>query len=296
MGSTGRPRSPHRQGTVHVEEVAEQRDDQQLRICVDRVVPDRYQPARAATHKAYVRSALEQERLPPGVRARGAVPLPTLVAGSKPLPAVRAAIITMKMWQNGQHVRCRFLDGEAAWQTRVIANARLWEQYANITFDFGTDADAEVRISFFADSGSWSALGTDALVEGYFPKYQPTMNFGWLRGDTSDNEYERVVVHEFGHALGLIHEHQNPTETLQWDAAAVYRVFSGPPNYWTKDEIDQNILKRYSPAGLVTTAFDPQSIMLYQFDASLFLNHVGTPNNTTMSDKDKELIGQMYPR
>lgn len=33
------------------------------------------------------------------------------------------------------------------------------------------------------------------------------MHFGWLRDDTDDVEWRRVVVHEFGHALGAIHEH-----------------------------------------------------------------------------------------
>ena len=59
------------------------------------------------------------------------------------------------------------------------------------------------NIPMLADPGSWSAVGTDALIERYFPPYQPTMNFGWLKDDTDDQEYERVVVHEFGHVLGF---------------------------------------------------------------------------------------------
>jgi serralysin len=39
---------------------------------------------------------------------------------------------------------------------------------------------------------------------------KPTMNYGWMTPDSSDDEVHRVVAHEFGHALGLIHEHQNP--------------------------------------------------------------------------------------
>jgi len=104
-----------------------------------------------------------------------------------------------------------------------------------------------------------------------------------------------VVVHEFGHALGCIHEHQSPTEDLKWNADAVYQAFSGPPNYWSKDEIDHNILQKYSPEGISATSFDTDSIMLYQFDGSLFTDGVGTPLNTHLSDKDKGMIAQMYP-
>jgi len=43
------------------------------------------------------------------------------------------------------------------------------------------------------------------------------MNYGWLRDDTQDEEYSRVVLHEFGHALGCIHEHQQPKFGRVWD-------------------------------------------------------------------------------
>jgi len=38
------------------------------------------------------------------------------------------------------------------------------------------------------------------------------------------------------------------------------------------------------------------SIMLYQFDGSLFKDGKGTPLNTQLSDQDKTMIAQMYPK
>jgi hypothetical protein len=210
-------------------------------------------------------------------------------------PALRMAIPVLKKWPNGTEVKCRFLDGSQTQRKRVEAKAHDWEQYANVKFKFVPTGSAEVRISFSADPGSWSALGTDALNTTYFPLHEPTMNYGWLEDDTEEVEYGRVVWHEFGHALAAIHEHQQPAARLEWNVDEVYRVFSGPPNYWSRQDIDHNVLGRYSKEHMNWSAFDKASIMLYHFPGSLFLSGTGTPMNTELSKKDKQFIAKMYP-
>ena len=59
-----------------------------------------------------------------------------------------------------------------------------------------------VRVSFNPHGGAYSLVGTDCLKS----KEQSTMNLGWLDAGT--------IMHEFGHVLGMIHEHQNPRENL----------------------------------------------------------------------------------
>src|SRR5437868_14082357 len=97
----------------------------------------------------------------------------------------------------------------------------------------------------------------------------PTMNYGWLRDNTPNDEYSRVVLHEFGHALGCVHEHQSPKFTRKWNTAAVMKYFKGPPNYWSPDDIRHSVLEKYSPRGVSATRFDPKSIMLYPLDGAL---------------------------
>jgi hypothetical protein len=260
-------------------------DPDSRRICVDRVPPDATHPAAAAAHRAVAEAvALAEETPAAEIDASGVIPV------------ARLALVRLKMWESGRTLRCRFLDGDATQKENVQAKAQIWEQYANVDFQFVDSDDAEIRISFSADPGSWSAVGTDALVEAYFPKHQPTMNFGWLKADTDDEEYERVVVHEFGHALGCIHEHQSPAEGLNWNKDQVYRVFEGPPNYWTKEQIDHNIIEHYSGTQTQFTAFDPDSIMLYAFPATLFTDGKGTKSNNHLSKTDETFIAQMYPK
>lgn len=208
----------------------------------------------------------------------------------------KMALLAGKMWANGRTLGIAFLDGSPTQKRKVTQMAEMWCKYANVNLDFSAGSGADVRISFDADPGSWSAIGTDCLHTEYFKRSDPTMNFGWLKDDTDDVEYRRVVVHEFGHALGCIHEHQNPRGGIKWNTQAVYAYFSGPPNNWTKDEIDVNILDKYAVTQLNATTFDPKSIMLYAFPPQLLIGGKGTPENTDLSVGDKRYIAKMYPK
>lgn len=253
------------------------------RICFERIIPDPLDPER------HVRRALRAEMV-------------ASEAGGRKLKAEdvarvsRMALIASKRWGAGFVVRCRFLDGSAKMQKKVRTLAKEWEKHANVTLKFVAKGPAEVRISFYADDGSWSAVGRDALNTSYFPLHQPTMNFGWVRDDSEPAEDRAVVLHEFGHALGCIHEHQSPTFDRKWNRKAVLAYFKGPPNYWDEDQIESNVLAKYSPKGIKATVFDPKSIMLYSFDGQLFIDGAGPTNeNSQLSAMDRQMIRRMYP-
>src|SRR5471030_922448 len=98
------------------------------------------------------------------------------------------------------------------------------------------------------------------------------MNFGWLEDNTPDEEWRRVVVHEFGHALGCIHEHSNPVGNIQWNKPVVYQYYEGAPNNWTKEQVDSNLFAKYSANITQFTALDPNSIMMYPIPAQFTLD------------------------
>jgi hypothetical protein len=204
-----------------------------------------------------------------------------------------AALLTAKKWPEGQVLRVGFLDDDHGQAGVVAQHAVGWSKYANITFDFSGKGNPHIRISF-RYAGSWSLIGIDALDEA---ADQPTMNFGWLRPGLPVNEARAVVLHEFGHALGLIHEHQNPAGGIPWNKPAVYAALSGPPNRWDKATIDHNIFEAYARDQTQYTKVDRQSIMMYPIDPSWVTNpKYAVGFNDALSATDQTLIAQIYPR
>jgi hypothetical protein len=191
-----------------------------------------------------------------------------------------------KLWVNGSTLRIRFLDGNSQQQALVRQYAPMWCQVANLKFAFNSDADAEIRIAFNSSDGAWSYIGTDCRS---IPVNEPTMNLGW--------QEEGVILHEFGHAIGLAHEHQNPNGGIQWNEANVIHDLEGPPNNWDEATIRSNVLEHYSSNQIQGTVFDPDSIMLYAFPATWTLNGISTHENTVLSAMDKAFVAsaKMYP-
>ncbi len=248
-----------------------------IHVCVDRIIP--YEQKIKAMELAVKHNPANAPKMP------------AKLAGVSMHPA-KIALFAGKKWMNGSELAIAFMDGSKTQQQRVIEHAKQWMKYTNIGLKFGGGANAKIRISFKADPGSWSYIGTDNLG---ISKNEPTMNYGWLEDDTDDTEYNRVVVHEFGHMLGAIHEHQSPKGGIKWNLDAVYRYFGGPPNNWSKADIDFNIVHKYSIDQLNATKFDKNSIMLYSFPGELIVGGVGTQENTQLSRGDKRFIKKMYP-
>lgn len=206
----------------------------------------------------------------------------------------RAAGLRKALWDPGARIRIRFLDGDPGLRERVRMAARAWVApgMANVRFEFAETAPSDIRIAFAQGKGSWSYIGK--LCRS-IPEPKPTMNFGWLTPQSSDDAIQRVVLHEFGHALGLIHEHQNPNRPIAWNRAAVIHDLSGPPNLWNPETIAENMFKKYEPDELAATKVDPTSIMMYPIPRGWTLDGTTAGLNSALSPDDKALIRQLYP-
>jgi hypothetical protein len=200
---------------------------------------------------------------------------------------VRAIAPVGKTWMNGSTLRVRFLGGTAAQHRIVKEQAAWWSEHANLRFEFVDAADAEIRIAFDSDDGAWSYVGTDCRS---IPANEPTMNLGFMDGGTT--------AHEFGHAIGLAHEHQNPAGGIRWNEAVVIRECARSPNFWDEATTRHNILRKYNADQVKGTTFDPESIMLYFFPAEWTVNGIGTQQNEVLSTLDRQFVAgaRMYPR
>ena len=195
-------------------------------------------------------------------------------------------------WRKGSTLSVRFLGGDKAVQERVEHYAHQWEQHANIKFKFVTQGPAVLRIAFIEGAGSWSYMGTSNVLH-WFNQHAPTMNYGWLTPSTGDIEYSRVVLHEFGHALGCIHEHQHPQGGVPWDKEKAYAYYA--QNGWTPEEVDFQVFKRYNLPSTQYSQFDPQSIMMYPVPEDITVGDFSVGWNTELSETDKAFIGTIYP-
>ena len=56
------------------------------------------------------------------------------------------------------------------------------------------------------------------------------MNLGYEDNGSSTYGFRSTTIHEFGHALGLNHEHKNPSAGIKWNKPVVYSDYAAAPN------------------------------------------------------------------
>ena len=197
-------------------------------------------------------------------------------------------------WDNGTVLDVCFMNGTSNLRGAVEHHIKTWEEHANIRFRMSTSPKAPVRVSF--DSTGMTAPNQfDALLGRTCLNgnpAMPTVNLGFVPG-TPESEIRRLVLHEFGHVLGLIHEHQSPAGGIQFKPN-VYQWFKDNAG-WDASVVRSQVLTRFSQSEMLnSTSFDPHSIMCYYFPAEVA--DPGTFLNTTLSPTDIRFIGQVYPK
>lgn len=209
------------------------------------------------------------------------------------LPPESITFLKSKFWPNGSRLRVAFSGGSAAVNAKVLQYASLWSKYANIDFVDVGPADAWDILVGYSQPGYWSLIGTDSP----YARRQggPSLNLqGFDSGRVPESEWSRVVCHEFGHALGAMHEQMRPEVTARLDADACYAYFARTQG-WDRAMVDAQIL---TPLDIGTTVFSPEddtSIMMYAFPAEVTRDRRPIVGGDHINDLDGRTIGLVYP-
>lgn len=244
-------------------------------------------PTESWIHKACTAPVLSEEVLSPS--KPDADPTSIALARSKVL------------WDNGTAIKYFYLGGTEAQHKKVDLAVLEWEFFANVTISPTEDLnEAQIRISFKDDenAASWSMLGREALE--ITDVNLPTMNL-----DTIDPVSTKLtsaekskILHQFGHVLGLIHEHPDPTKEggRLLERPATYELYSrslGLP----EEHVDSKVLDIYNSGPISNyPKVDVSSIMLYPMPAQLYTEGKDVTYSARPSDLDRAYLCIVYPR
>lgn len=209
----------------------------------------------------------------------------------------KLALETGYRWLPGTKIRIAFLDGDDTLKNKVKEYANEWTQHANLHFKYVEDLEnSDVRIIFDTNKHS-SQVGTKSKN---IDATDPTMHlaksdFYYPLGGIRQKDMRQIVLHEFGHMIGCIHEHQNPSTGIQWDEDKVIAHYKAKQN-WDEKRTRFNVLDKFDKTITQYSEFDPDSIMGYWFPAELTKNDIELKRNFDLSKQDIEYIKLMYPK
>ena len=138
--------------------------------------------------------------------------------------------------------------------------------------------------------------GTEAH---HVPPTCPTMTLVRIANDTTISpDHRRMILHEFGHLLGLLDEIQNPNAKIPLRPgiragagityAYVSQIYKCPAPL-NRPITYQESLPQYRP-------FDPTSIMMVPIGKEYLTEDVSYGGASGLSTNDKEFVAHLYPK
>ena len=196
------------------------------------------------------------------------------------------------IWVKKKKLKVHFMDGDEQIQQRVLIIANEWSNYCGIRFEKRKKAKkSDIRVTF-KYGGYGSFVGCQAKDKD---KDKPTMCLENLDLTSDSSKFRRTILHEFGHALGLIHEHQAPNSPIIWNVAELNRYYRLKSN-WKPTKVKKQIIDKYAVETTNNMKYDSASIMHYVIPKEVTLNNRQTSWREDLSDMDKLTVSIMYPK
>ena len=216
-------------------------------------------------------------------------PAPAHVMSAPLSRSKRGVAMPDKLWPQHSVLTISRLNMTQEQKDLVKHNINKWAPHTNLYFKFIDSPDGDIRITVDNDTGpGWSKVGTDAKK---VPLSRPTMGISFTRSDAS---IAATIQHEFGHALGLKHEHQHPDRTLDLNRENIYDEYEKRGRF--SYEADNDIVRTFSRHQVQASAnYDDKSIMHYGFSASRLNSGPPIPRNFKLSEDDKKFMQSLYP-
>jgi hypothetical protein len=93
------------------------------------------------------------------------------------------------------------------------------------------------------------------------------------------------------------HEQGNPASTIRWNKKAVYENLGGPPNFWSRQQVDLAYFTIWPPGYFpVHKVFDPASINMLPIPGEYLTEGKAVGWNRELSPLDKQFAAALYPQ
>ena len=169
-------------------------------------------------------------------------------------------------WQRN-NLTVAFLNGDDVQRSKVMTTVRQWEASGYMLSFVDDLASADIRVEFDANPDHLNSGSSNiGMCRSKAP--ERTMLLGVSSDPVDPNQ--RVILHEFGHALGLVHEHQNPAFAVEWNMAGIKNHYFTEDPSTQEDRIRDNIIARADATNY--SAFDVNSIMRYKIYPDMVAN------------------------